>query len=34
VKARLRYARLRHHSAIEDVDYRTSRGLDGALVQV
>jgi DNA replication protein DnaC len=33
LKARLRYARLRHHAAIEDVDYRTSRGLDRALFQ-
>jgi DNA replication protein DnaC len=29
--ARLRHARLRHHAAIEDVDYRTPRGLDRAL---
>jgi DNA replication protein DnaC len=29
--ARLRYARLRHHAAIEDVDYRAARGLDRAL---
>ena len=29
--ARLRYARLRHHAAVEDVDYRASRGLDRAL---
>lgn len=29
--ARLRYARLRHHAAIEDVDYRATRGLDRAL---
>lgn len=29
--ARLRYARLRHQAAIEDVDYRVSRGLDRAL---
>jgi DNA replication protein DnaC len=33
LKARLRYARLRHQAAIEDVDYRTSRGLDRALFQ-
>jgi DNA replication protein DnaC len=26
--ARLRYARLRQHAAIEDVDYRAPRGLD------
>jgi DNA replication protein DnaC len=29
--ARLRYARLRQHAAIEDVDYRAPRGLDRAL---
>ena len=29
--ARLRYARLRHNAVIEDVDYRTPRGLDRAL---
>jgi DNA replication protein DnaC len=29
--ARLRYARLRHHAAVEDVDYRAPRGLDRAL---
>src|SRR5881275_1605526 len=29
--ARLRYARLRHHAVIEDVDYRAPRGLDRAL---
>jgi DNA replication protein DnaC len=29
--ARLRYARLRHHAAIEDVDYHAARGLDRAL---
>src|ERR1700716_3201145 len=29
--ARLRYARLRHHAVVEDVDYRTPRGLDRAL---
>jgi|SRR6266404_909900 DNA replication protein DnaC len=29
--ARLRYARLRHQAAVEDVDYRTARGLDRAL---
>ncbi|HME21386.1 MAG TPA: IS21-like element helper ATPase IstB [Acetobacteraceae bacterium] len=33
LRARLRYARLRHHAAVEDVDYRTSRGLDRALFQ-
>jgi DNA replication protein DnaC len=31
--ARLRYARLRHNAVIEDVDYRTPRGLDRALFQ-
>jgi DNA replication protein DnaC len=29
--ARLRYARLRHHAVVEDVDYRTPRGLDRAV---
>jgi DNA replication protein DnaC len=29
--ARLRYARLRHNAAVEDVDYRAPRGLDRAL---
>ena len=29
--ARLRYARLRQHATIEDVDYRAPRGLDRAL---
>jgi DNA replication protein DnaC len=29
--ARLRYARLRHQACIEDVDYRTPRGLDRIL---
>ena len=33
LKARLRYARLRHQASIEDVDYRTPRGLDRALFQ-
>ncbi len=33
LKARLRYARLRHQAAVEDVDYRTPRGLDRALFQ-
>jgi DNA replication protein DnaC len=28
LKARLRHARLRHQAAVEDVDYRTPRGLD------
>jgi len=30
---RLRYARLRHQAAVEDVDYRTVRGLDRRLFQ-
>jgi DNA replication protein DnaC len=30
---RLRYARLRHQAAVEDVDYRTHRGLDRAMFQ-
>lgn len=29
--ARLRYARLRHHAVVEDVDYRAPRGLDQSL---
>ena len=33
LKARLRYARLRHQAAVEDVDYHTARGLDRALFQ-
>jgi DNA replication protein DnaC len=33
LKARLRYARLRHHAIVEDVDYRAPRGLDRALFQ-
>ncbi|MCC7167013.1 MAG: IS21-like element helper ATPase IstB [Rhodospirillales bacterium] len=33
LKARLRYARLRHQAAIEDVDHRTHRGLDRPLFQ-
>jgi DNA replication protein DnaC len=33
LRARLRYARLRHNAAVEDVDYRTTRGLDRALFQ-
>ena len=33
LRARLRYARLRHQAAVEDVDYRTARGLDRALFQ-
>jgi DNA replication protein DnaC len=31
--ARLRYARLRQHALVEDVDYRAARGLDRALFQ-
>ena len=30
---RLRYARLRHQAAVEDIDYRTARGLDRPLFQ-
>jgi len=30
---RLRYARLRHQAAVEDVDYRSPRSLDRALFQ-
>jgi DNA replication protein DnaC len=33
LRARLRSARLRHQATIEDVDYRTPRGLDRALFQ-
>jgi len=33
VQARLRHARLRQDAAVEDVDYRTPRGLDRALFQ-
>jgi len=33
LKARLRYARLRHHATIGDVDYRAPRGLDRSLFQ-
>src|SRR5918911_2947966 len=33
LRARLRFARLRHQAAVEDVDYRTARGLDRALFQ-
>jgi len=31
--ARLRYAKLRHQAAVEDVDYRAARGLDRTLFQ-
>ena len=33
LRARLRYARLRHQATVEDVDYRAARGLDRALFQ-
>ena len=33
LRARLRYARLRHQAVVEDVDYRAPRGLDRILVQ-
>ena len=33
LRFRLRYARLRHQAAVEDVDYRAARGLDRALFQ-
>ena len=33
LRARLRFARLRHQAAVEDVDYRATRGLDRALFQ-
>jgi DNA replication protein DnaC len=33
LRTRLRYARLRHQAAVEDVDYRAARGLDRALFQ-
>lgn len=33
LKARLRFAKLRHQASIEDVDWRASRGLDRALFQ-
>jgi DNA replication protein DnaC len=31
--ARLRYAKLRHQAAVEDIDYRVARGLDRPLFQ-
>src|SRR5215208_1416934 len=34
LRAKLRFARLRHQAAVEDVDYRAARGLDRALFQV
>ena len=33
LRARLRYARLRHQAVVEDVDYRAARGLDRILFQ-
>jgi len=33
LQARLRFARLRQHAVVEDVDYRAPRGLDRALFQ-
>jgi hypothetical protein len=33
LRARLRFTRLRHQAAVEDVDYRAARGLDRALFQ-
>ena len=33
LRARLRFARLRHQAAVDDVDYRAARGLDRALFQ-
>jgi DNA replication protein DnaC len=33
LRARLRYARLRHQATVEDVDYRSPRGLDRSLFQ-
>ena len=33
LKARLRFAKLRHQASVEDIDWRTSRGLDRALFQ-
>ena len=32
LQTRLRKARLKQHAAIEDIDYRTRRGLDKALI--
>jgi hypothetical protein len=31
--ARLRYAKLRHNAVVEDIDYRTQRGLDRGRLQ-
>ena len=33
LRGRLRFARLRHQAAVEDVDYRAARGLDRTLFQ-
>jgi DNA replication protein DnaC len=33
LRARRRYARLRHQASVEDVDYRAARGLDRSLFQ-
>jgi len=33
LRARQRYARLRHQAAVEDVDYRAARSLDRTLFQ-
>jgi DNA replication protein DnaC len=33
LRARLRYPRLGHQAAVEDVDYRAARGLDRSLFQ-
>ena len=33
LRARLRYAPLRHQASVEDVDYRAARGLDRSLFQ-
>jgi DNA replication protein DnaC len=33
LKARLRFAKLRHQASVEDVDWRAARGLDRALFQ-
>src|SRR3954454_24212413 len=33
LRARLRFARLRHQAAVEDLDYRAARGLDRVLFQ-
>src|ERR671929_87209 len=33
LKARLRFAKLRHQASVEDIDWRSARGLDRALFQ-